>query len=723
MSNPIKWFLYKIKRAYYWYVQEPKIEKERVKLRERLNDSYEEWITAVEAGYDKVDCSGLKYQPKISILVPVYNVLDKHLIPCIESVLEQEYTNWELCLADDCSTWDNVRTTLKKYESNPQIKIAYREKNGHISECTNSALEMATGEFIAFLDCDDVLAPNALSEVVKLLNENPKLDFIYSDEDKIDDDGKKRHMPNFKPDWSPDTFMSFMYTCHFSVYRKSIVDEIGGLRKGFEGAQDYDFTLRFTEKTDSIGHIPKVLYHWRERDESTAKKANVKPYVLDAAKRSKEDAMKRRGIDADIELLEFDYQYRVNYKLSSYPKVSIIIPSKDNYDVLKRCVETLYQITDYCDFEVIVVDNGSNEDNQVLYQRLTEKFNAQYIYEKKDFNFSYMCNLGVHNAQGEYILLLNDDVEIIQKDWLARMVGQATLSHTGAVGAKLLYPNNKAIQHVGVVVNSDGPIHMLCGLSDEYTHDFFRNTCVYNYLAVTGACLLVKKEKYEAVNGLFEGLPVAYNDVDFCFKLYKQGYYNVVRNDAVLIHHESVSRGYDYLDETKMKRLYREKEILFSRHPQFKTNDPFYNVNLANYGMGSFSAFDNEELKLPCNNVYEINELSYAEKNVIYTIDEIKENKYAYGVRGWMIITDEPMSEFWETFVILTEVNTDKMYKCESRIEQRIDVKDAMVQYGIFEFAGFNCRIEKDIIPKGEYVVSLCKGKSVVKTESKIRIS
>ena len=265
--NTIKQNIKKVARPIYHKVVPEKI---RTRRAARLNRSleYETWITMLEANenYDEK----FEYNPKISILVPVYNVLDRHLIPCIESVLNQVYTNWELCLADDCSSWDSVRETLAKYEGNEKIKIVYRTENGHISRCTNSALEIATGEFVAFMDCDDVLRPNALYEVVKKLNENPNLDFIYSDEDKIDDDGFNRHMPHFKPDWSPDTLMSHMYTCHFGVYRRSIANEIGGLRADYEGAQDYDFTLRFTEKTNKIAHIDKILYHWRERKESTA---------------------------------------------------------------------------------------------------------------------------------------------------------------------------------------------------------------------------------------------------------------------------------------------------------------------------------------------------------------------------------------------------------------------------------------------------------------------
>lgn len=539
---------------------------------------YEDWITQVEDCYTYDET--FAYNPKISIVVPVYNTLDMHLVPCIESVMNQIYENWELCLADDNSTWENVGKTLAEYEDHEKVKVVYRKENGHISKCTNSAIEVATGEFIAFMDCDDVLRPNALYEVVKVLNENPDLDFIYSDEDKIDDDGQHRHMPHFKPDWSPDTLMSHMYTSHLGVYRASLVKEIGGLRPGFEGAQDYDFTLRFTEKTDRIAHISKVLYHWRERKESTAINPGAKPYILEAAKKSKAEAVERRGLKAELELIDVMYQYRVNYVSQTNPLVSIIIPSKDNYDILERCVKTLTELTEYKNYEIVLVDNGSNDENYAKYLQLSKDYSFEYVYEKMDFNFSRMCNIGAQKAKGEYFLFLNDDIEIIEKEWLSRMVGHAELSHIGAVGAKLMYPGNGKIQHVGVIEIENGPVHAFTGYRDEIFYYFGRNKLDYNWLAVTAACLLVSKEKYHQVGGFDEDLVVAYNDVDFCFKLVEAGYYNVVRNDVVLLHHESVSRGNDLIDDAKMIRLMKEQKKLYDKHPRFNQKDPFYSVNL-----------------------------------------------------------------------------------------------------------------------------------------------
>ncbi|MCC8028376.1 MAG: glycosyltransferase [Lachnospiraceae bacterium] len=546
----------------------------------REGSDYQKWIERQEES-DSL-CEDLEYQPRISVIVSVYNVQDKHLIPCIESVLHQSYTNWELCMADDCSTWGNVRDVLKSYEDNEKIHIVYRNGNGHISRCTNSALEAATGEFIAFLDCDDLLVPHALYEVAKVLNKNPDLDFIYSDEDKIDDDGERRFMPHFKSDWSPDTLMANMYTCHLGVYRRTIAMEIGGLRVGYEGAQDYDFTLRFTERTDKIAHIPKILYHWRVRDESTAGATEAKPYVVEAGRKSQEDALVRRGLRARLEPVPEMPLYRPVYECDPWPKVSVVIPSKDNYEILETCIRTFHEITDYPDYEIILVDNGSSALNKKKYQRLADEYGFIYLYQYEKFNFSHMCNTGSRAASGEYILLLNDDIEIIHADWLKRMVGQAALPHVGAVGAKLLYPDRKTIQHIGIVNLRVGPAHAFTGFSDEPNHKYYFgiNRLDYNPIAVTGACLLVSRKKYEEVSGFSEELAVSYNDVEFCFHLLRKGYYNVLRNDVILIHHESVSRGNDLLDQSKIDRLMREQRKLYDWYPEYRGRDPFYNVNL-----------------------------------------------------------------------------------------------------------------------------------------------
>ncbi len=682
------------------------------------NTDYADWIERVEKNYPKE--KRLKYQPKISVLVPVYNVLDKHLIPCIESVINQTYDNWELCLADDKSTWDNVRETLEKYEDHPKIKIVYRKENGHISEATNSALSVASGDFVGLLDCDDILSPNALYEVALKLNENRELDFIYSDEDKVDEEGNNRHMPHFKPDWSPDTLMSNMYTCHFTVYRKSLVEKVGGLRTECNGSQDYDLALRIMDETtpDKISHIAKILYHWREREESTSGNATVKPYVFEAAKKAKLDSLERRGIKGEAVYVDEMYQYNVVYTVQNSPKVSIVIPSKDNYKVLSRCIETLHKYTEYKNFEVILVDNGSNDENRKKYDNLCKKHNMKYFYEKMDFNFSKMCNIGVKNATGEYVLLLNDDIEILEEsgNWLGVMLGQAQISYTGAVGAKLLYPEERKIQHVGVINIENGPVHAFTGMSDDIVYYFGRNRLHYNVLAVTAACLMISKEKYWKVGGFDESFAVAYNDVDFCFKLSEAGYFNVVRNDITLIHHESVSRGNDLVDINKTRRLMDEENRLYGIHSSYAHYDPFYNSNLTQLRHD----FENNvcDYKLKISKVKKYNkQLSLSEdENLVFSIDAINVERYVY-IEGWAFYKGRENNNDNKVSVILTG---DYSYCIDTYKVYRKDVAEYNDKEKDIEFVGFRCRFDRRQIEDGEYEIVLRINRDCYDSEKKL---
>ena len=703
MRNPffaMKLAARKIKRKFSKPEQQSEIIPEPIEQPEEL--TYEKWIEGIEAEY-KCD-ETFEYTPKISVIVPVYNVLDEHLIPCIESVLGQIYQNFELCIADDCSTWDNVRATLKKYEDNPKVKIVYRTENGHISRSTNSALELAAGEYVAFLDCDDTLSKNALYEVVKELNKNHELDFIYSDEDKIDNDGTNRHMPHFKPDWSPDTLMSLMYTCHLGVYRTEIVRKIGGLRVGFEGSQDYDFVLRFTEQTteDRIAHIAKILYHWRERSESTSADPEAKPYILEATKKAKEEALERRGLNGKLELVPGMYQWRVNYSSGKNPKVSIIIPSKDNYDLLQQCLDSLTYKTEYKNYEIVVVDNGSTEENKAKYEELINSVGGIYVYQPEEFNFSHMCNIGAEKATGEYYLFLNDDIEIIDGKWLERMLGQAELPHTGAVGAKLLYPGGDIIQHCGVMSIGSGPVHAFGGMSDSAGYYFGRNKLDYNWLAVTAACLMVSAGKFEKVKGFNENLRVAYNDVDLCFKLYEAGYYNIVRNDAVLYHHESASRGDDRIDEAKMQRLARERARLYSMHPELDFNDPFYNPNLSYYS----NSFENNYFSLMLSQCTVTDSSNIGEESEILNVhlDCLFDNKCVFA-QGWCFVpgNDDTGSA---DFVLESEDNT---YVVATVPHIRPDLKNAFPNEPQIETAGFRLYFNKESLKPGTYRVSVQK--------------
>ena len=674
--------------------------------------NYQNWIKKNETALNEFDEEKIPYKPLISVVVPVYNVSTKMLKECIMSVIDQTYANWELCLADDASTMPEVRKCLKSFEDNPKIKIKYREKNGHISRCTNTAIKMATGEFVAFMDCDDVLAPNALYEVVKLLNQDKSLDFIYSDEDKLSEDGKHRHQPHFKPDWSPDTMMSLMYTCHLGVYRKRIGDELEWLRTGFEGAQDYDFTLRFTEKTKNIGHVTKVLYHWRERKESTAINPEAKDYIVDATKKVKTEALQRRGYEAQLEWVDNIYQFRVNYKPVGNPKISVIIPSKDNFDVYKRCIETLTEKTKYKNYEIVTVDNGSSEENRKKYEQYNKDKAQKYIYKPMDFNFSKMCNIGVENSDGELVLLLNDDMEIIDGEWMERMAGHAMLPYTGAVGAKLLYPNSTLIQHTGVFSFDCGPSHALCRYDDSILFNFCRNKIEYNYSAVTAACLMVTREKYLEVGGLDESFAVAYNDVKFCFDLLEKGYYNVVRTDAVLYHHESLSRGSDVLDKAKYERLLKERRRLYDIHPSLEGKDPFYNPNLTMRRgdctvEGGLDNLENIVLNLQSKDCLEKRKSNFIKgsiENIVVT------GKYML-VSGWCINEKSRWNNFIRAKILL--VCDDKIFELKTQKMYREHMNELTGINGKNNLSCFRVYFDSNQLPSRKYNIYIKKGKYI----------
>lgn len=687
-------------------------------LQKKQLKSYESWLGIAEA--DNAQVMELEYNPLISIVVPVYNVPEMMLVECIESVLNQSYQNFELCMADDASTMPIVKKVLSRYENHDKIKIQYRKENGHISKSTNTAIGMASGEFIAFMDCDDVLAGNALYEVVRLLNQNRELDYIYSDEDKISEDGKHRHTPHFKPDWSPDTFMSLMYTSHLSVYRKSIGDSLGWLRVGFEGAQDYDFTLRFTEKTQRIGHVPKILYHWRERKGSTAGNMEAKDYVIKASERAKKDALLRRGYAGFLEWLPDIYQWRVCYETVQNPLVSVIIPSKDNFMVYRRCIDSLNRNTAYHHYEIITVDNGSSDEMKKRYEDYARENNIQYIYQKMDFNFSRMCNIGVQHAKGEYILLLNDDIEILTGNWMSRMLGHAMLPYIGAVGAKLLYPNTPLIQHDGVVAFDSGPSHTLCQYSDEDILYFNRNRIEYNYSAVTAACLMVSRQKYNEAGGLDENFAVAYNDVNFCYNLVEKGYYNVVRNDAVLYHYESLSRGSDVEDPEKFERLNKERGKLNKAHPLFASGDPLYNPNLT-MRRGDYSL--NMEL-IDHEKAYSVSAVpipQYAENESCKAkIEQILEDGKYIQLSGYYVIRGSKRNNAGATRIVL--VSKDKAYQCPTRKEYRPEINFLSGCEGKNNLSGFHTVFDTAAMEDGVYRIVLRKNGYYVDSGKEVEI-
>ncbi|EHV0178861.1 glycosyltransferase family 2 protein [Enterococcus faecalis] len=576
-----KGFKYMAKNGISHTIQRAKIEK----LRNQA--SYPNWLARnevldIEAMTQEI--ATFHYQPKISIAMPVYNVEEKWLRLCIDSILNQVYTNWELCMADDASTDSNVKKILTEYQQlDERIRVVFREQNGHISEATNSALAIATGEFVALLDNDDELAINAFYEVVKVLNENPELDLIYSDEDKIDMDGN-RSDPAFKPDWSPDLLLGTNYISHLGVYRRSILEEIGGFRKGYEGSQDYDLVLRFTEKTtkERIKHIPKVLYYWRMLPTSTAVDQGSKGYAFEAGLRAVQDALVRRGINGHATHGAANGLYDVYYDIESEKLVSIIIPTKNGYKDVQRCVSSIIEKTTYQNYEIIMADNGSTDPKMhELYAEFEQQLPGRFFVESIDipFNFSTINNRAAKKAHGEYLLFLNNDTEVITENWLTLMVSFAQQERIGCVGAKLLYPNN-TVQHAGVILGLGGVAgHGHYGYPHGDLGYFGRLAINVNYSAVTAACLLMKKADFDAVGGFEEAFTVAFNDVDLCLKVQALGRDNVWLHEAELYHFESQTRGYDDKGKKK-KRFEQEKVMMEEKWGPLIENDPFYNPNL-----------------------------------------------------------------------------------------------------------------------------------------------
>ncbi|WP_295540189.1 glycosyltransferase family 2 protein [uncultured Thiohalocapsa sp.] len=530
----------------------------------------------------------LPRRPLISVLMPVYDPPERFLREAVESVLAQAYEHWELCIADDASTLPHVRPLLESFAAwDARIKLHFRTENGHISRCSNDALALANGEFVALLDHDDRLAPHALYEVALLLNQHPDADVVYSDEDKIDAENRRRD-PYFKPQWSPDTLLSRMYVGHLGVYRRSLLADIGGFRAGFEGSQDYDLALRATERAESVYHIPAMLYHWRSHSNSAAAGADVKPYAYAAAQRALSDALARRGEPGTIEQLPGTRGfYRIRYRLSDRPKVSIIIPTRDQPALLQQCLASVFGRSSWRDFEVVVVDNGS-VDPQALavidYWAGREPERLRVLRLDVPFNFSLLNNRAVAASDGDMLLFLNDDTEVTTPDWLEALLEQAQRPGIGAVGPLLFYPSGR-VQHAGVMLGLGGVAGHAHQGEDPCTAGYFgRVIAVTNVAAVTAACLMCRREVFEQVGGFDESLPVAFNDVDLCLRFLDAGLRNVYTPHARLIHRESESRGYDHADPAKLERLLSAGERMRARWGSLIVDDPYYSPHLTRHG-------------------------------------------------------------------------------------------------------------------------------------------
>lgn len=563
------------------------------------NNSFGEWVSL----YDMVDeqrfsfyrkkSLALRSQTKISIILPVYNPTPVLLKRAIGSVIDQIYTNWELCIVDDASDSQEIRNLLCEYEKKDErIKIHFSKKNKHISLASNKALELSSGKFICMLDHDDELRPHSLLVLAKTINKYPDAKLIYSDEDKIDSNGN-RSGPYFKPDWNPELLLSQNYFCHLVCIQKIKVNEVGGFRKGFEGCQDWDLFLRITETLldNEIIHIPQILYHWRKSNSSTAKSLKSKDYILKSAKKTLSEVLVRRNIRGNIISSNSKFSYwRIKRELPvKKPLVSILIPTRNRLDYLKKCIDSIVSKTIYDNYEIIILDNESNEADCIEYlEKLHSKQIAKVIEVKGEFNYSKINNIGVKQATGEIVALVNNDVEVISNDWLCEMVSHVLRNEIGCVGAKLLYPD-KTIQHAGVILGLGGVAgHAYKRFPKDHPGQLYRLHLLQNFEAITAACLLVRKSVYEEVNGLDEDkFKVAFNDVDFCLKVRNKGYRNLWTPYAVLFHHESVTRGSDQTEENH-KRFMNEVNAMKKKWKSSLEHDPTYNPNLS-YDREDFS--------------------------------------------------------------------------------------------------------------------------------------
>ena len=520
-------------------------------------------------------------KPLISIIMPVYNVDPKWLRRAIESVEAQWYEHWELCIADDKSSNEETLHYLRSIE-NPKIKIRFLEQNLNISGASNAALALAEGEYIALLDNDDELTPDALYEMVKTINETDA-DFIYSDEDFIDTKGNCSN-PHFKPDFSPDLLLSHNYITHFVCFRRALLEETGAFNSAFDGAQDYDLFLRLTERSGTIRHIPKVLYHWRTLESSTSANAEAKPEAIERGRKVLEAAIARRGIDATVEHANLPHYFRVKYAIKGEPLVSIIIPFKDKPELLEMSIGSILERSTYQNYEIIGISNNSQDPKVFEVMRDLEAKDPRVKFHEYniEFNYAKINNYAVERyAKGEHIVLLNNDIEVISPDWIGAMLEHSQREEIGCVGAKLYYPDD-TVQHAGVIVGLGGYAgHSHKMYPRENPGYFNRLNVIQNVSAVTAACLMVKKRLYQEVGGMDdEAFKVAYNDVDFCLRIRERGYWNLFTPYAQMYHHESISRGYETTPE-KIARFTEEKKRLFRRHAEILIEgDPFYNPNL-----------------------------------------------------------------------------------------------------------------------------------------------
>ena len=544
-------------------------------------ESYLEWIKNNEPTQDELEAQRnhkFKYLPLISVIVPMYNTKERYFKELVDSLKSQTYENFELCLADGSEQKSEFIDRI--IDNDTRIKYRKLEKNTGISGNSNEALSMATGDYIALLDHDDIIPSFSLYEIVKTINENMDVEFIYTDEDKLLEYKDKRMGPHFKSDFALDTFRSYNYICHFSIFKRELIDRIGGFRSKYDGSQDYDIIFRAIEEANKIVHIPKILYHWRINENSVASGAAAKPYAYVAAKEAIRENIKKHGIKAEVTDSKILGLYRVKYLFDGNPKVSIIIPNKDHKKDLKKCIKSILKST-YKNYEIIIVENNSNsKDIFKYYDYLKKNYNVRVVtLNQNEFNYSKLNNFGVRNSNGEYLLFLNNDIKILSEDFLETLIGDASREDIGAVGAKLLYPDN-TIQHAGIVLNFTGVAgHVNANLKDYDVGYMGRTMIQQNFNAITGALMMMKKKDFDEVGGFDESFPVAYNDVDICLSLRKLGKLNLYEPYVKACHYESRTRGYDDTDEKKKRLLDDAKKLKEKWKDFFDKGDKYFNIN------------------------------------------------------------------------------------------------------------------------------------------------
>ncbi len=543
------------------------------------------------------------YRPLISIAVPAYQTPVEFLKQMIESLISQTYPEWELCIANASPDNEEMQRVLADYSAkDSRVRFCNLKENLGIAENTNRAFSMAKGEFMGLLDHDDLLAPNALYEIVQALQDHPQADALYTDEDKVTTELDEHFQPHLKPDFNLDLLRSNNYICHFFVVRRSIVEKAGGFRKEFDGAQDYDFIFRCTENAREVLHVPEILYHWRTHKASTADNPASKMYAFEAGKRAIEANLERTGTKGVVSHTQDIGFYRVKYPVQGKPLVSVIIPNKDEKETLQTCMEMLNNNTSYQNFEIIIIENNSTTDEIFrYYKELSKDPRIHLLRWGKEFNYSAINNFGVAHAKGEYLLFLNNDIKSINPDWMEELLGVCQRPEVGGVGAKLIYPDN-TIQHAGCVVGMGGIAgHMFVDMPADRTGYLHKASLLQDMSAVTAACLMMKKEVFEEAGGFTEELAVAFNDVDLCLKVRKNNHLIVYDPYAKLYHMESKTRGAEDSKE-KVRRFQTEIEYMRCHWLDIlKNGDPYYNKNLSltkwNYSLKPIPGMETAEMK------------------------------------------------------------------------------------------------------------------------------